>query len=132
MNASEFAWTFPLYIIVGDCNTDPDTGRTLYDDKLRFITPEAWPGGPTAIAIFTDWDLAETYRQKCQHAQSLRLLDFPGPAELKSFLEAAHNNYQVVVVDVNRQTRRAQTFYLQEVIDHMDHLDRQEDTGDQS
>jgi len=120
MNASEFVWTFPVYILATNYTMSPATEKVIFDDKIRFITPEAWPGGPCAIALFTDAHLAEQFRD--ESSPGLDVLPLRTPSALKEFLERAKGDYLAVVVDLNRKTRRATPFFVQEAIAEMDRL----------
>jgi hypothetical protein len=122
MNASDFAWTFPVYILARGYTMDPATESVVFDENIRFITPEAYPGGPRAIALFTDADLAESFRREGMGTQGLDLLPFSSPAALRAFLVRAAVDYAVAVIDINRTTRRSIPLTLLEVIAEMDRL----------
>jgi hypothetical protein len=122
MSASDFAWTFPVYILARNYQMDPATESVIFDENIRFITPEAFPNGPRAIALFTDADLGEDFRDQGQDISGVDLLPFHSPAALRGFLARAMSDYQVAVVDLNRKTRRCTPFTLAEVISEMDRM----------
>src|ERR1700687_253768 len=98
MQASEFVWTFPVYILATNYSMDPATESVVYNEKILFSTPEALPGGPCAIALFTDVNLAEEFRDQSSGRLNLDLLPFSSPSRLKVFLERAKGDYLMVVV----------------------------------
>jgi hypothetical protein len=123
MDCSDFAWTFPVYILASSYSRDRRTGEIIFDDKLRFLTPEAWPGGERCVAIFTDSDLAESFRFESSKRIYMDLVPFESPARLRQFLIVASEFYRVLVVDLNRKTRRAEPFAIEEVIHEMERLE---------
>lgn len=122
MNDCEFVWTFPVYILAMNYTVDPATESIVFDDQIRFIAPEAWPNGPKAIALFTDSDLANEFREQSPMGSQLDLVAFGSPAGLKAFLVLAQHAYSIVVADLNRKSRKATPFMIQEVLAAMDRL----------
>ena len=121
-SADDYAWTFPIYLLATDYSMDAATETVIFDEKIRFVTPESYPGGPRAIALFTDRHLAEEFRDQMTSGTKVDLLPFVSPAALKSFLVRAQEDYLAVVVDVNRKTRRTQPFAILELIPVLERL----------
>ena len=126
-----FLWSFPSFTIIGSHNRDSDTGDILFDDDLRFATPEVTPGGEQRIAIFTDAGLAEDFRLTMPNPQTYRLGRFSTAAQLRDFLHLAKPFYARVVVDLNHKTWVGRHFPIPDLIAEIDrHLASQEDQGD--
>jgi hypothetical protein len=128
MEVSEFVWTFPVYILATNYSFDTPSEDIIFDEKIRFITPEAFPGGPRAIALFTDVELAAEFRGQSTLDVKLDLVSFVLPGALKRFLQRALTDYLLVVVDMNRKTHRSQPFGIHELLPVLDRLDRREDS----
>ena len=121
---SEFVWTFPCYLLAGQYTADPVSGEPVIDEHLRFITPEAEPGGSPCPAIFTDEAGAEQFRDGSE--LSLELVALPTPAVLIRFLERARPRYSHVAVDLHR---RAGEYRLVEIGELILELERVGDQG---
>ena len=117
-----YVWTFPCYILARDVGIDPESDGPAFDESSRFIAPERESGGERIIAIFTDLDLAERYRDDC--SVSVDCVRFSSPSQLISFLELARATYQHVAVDLNRQTRHSRLFSIDELIYELGQADQ--------
>lgn len=122
MDPSQFAWTFPVYILAKNYTMDGLSESVVFDDRIRFATPEITPNGPRAIALFTDLDMAREFQE--ESPDKLDAVPFTSPAALRAFLERARNDYSFVAVDVNRKTRRGAICQLEAVIQEMNHLEQ--------
>jgi len=120
MTKSNFLWQFPCYILATTHKTSPLTGEVLFDEKLRFVAPAVLPGGKQGIAIFTDSALADEFRELSRSPKSVTLAAIPNQGTLRSFLQIASHQLQHVAIDLNRKTRLARLFLIQEILDQLD------------
>lgn len=102
----EFVWTFPCYILAGDHRINPETGEVIWDEKVRFVTPELQEHGERAIAVFTDLHLAEDFRDHMTSSSPVAPLGLPTPVAFLNFLGRARDRYRLVAVDLSRQHPR--------------------------
>ena len=119
MTKSDFLWQFPCYVLATAQNTSPLTGEVLFDDKLRFVAPSVVPGEKQGIAIFTDSAMADEFRELSRSPDSLKLAAIPNQDALRSFLQIAERQFQHVAIDLNRKTRLARLFLIQEILDQL-------------
>lgn len=114
METTGFLWTFPSFALATNVTIDPVTGGVLLDDNIRFIAPCM----PTEqhIAIFTDSDLAEEYRELCNRDLDLHLLPLADPEALRSFFIRARGRFRNAVIDPNPKTRIGRIVPLDDAI----------------
>lgn len=128
MSIIDFAWTFPSYILARAFERDAASGHARLTPLSQIMAPPVADGVPH-IAIFTDADLAETFRERVPAASEMQLLEFTGPAQLKSLLTSLENRFDYAVMDLNPQTRVCRRFRIDEILpaldDWVDQLDSQ-------
>ena len=100
----EFYWTYPCYLLVET--------KTVYLglDGFQFITPEMFgPDSERGVALFTDIDLAERYRDQITD-RSVKVMPVPldTPEDFLRFLQRALGRYRFLVVDMNYQLQNPQ------------------------
>ena len=115
-----FVWTFPCYILA--IGVDPSSRGPAFDQSSRFITPELEPGGERVVAIFTDLDLAERFRD--DSSASVDCVKFSSPSQLISFLELARVDYQHVAVDPTHQLGRVRLMLIEELVYELGQADQ--------
>lgn len=95
----------------------------IWDEKVRFVTPEMQEHGERAIAIFTDLDLAEDFRDHMTPSLPVDPLGILTPTALLKFLGRARDRYRLILVDLSwRQPRLTATVEVSEVIREMNRL----------
>lgn len=116
----EFVWTFPCYILARDFRTDPESGNVSLDVHTRIVAPDVAGDGNKHVAIFTDADLAEMFRERSPMAADMQPVEFATPASLKAFLDAIQVNFQFAAIDLNPQTRVCRSFLIGEMLPALD------------
>ncbi|MDA0832925.1 MAG: hypothetical protein O2955_19370 [Planctomycetota bacterium] len=119
MEATEFVWMFPCYILARNYAFDVN-GELILDNNIRFVTPEITDGGPRGIGIFTDSDLAESFLNESVDNDQLALLKISTPSELARFLRSAQGTYRYIVIDKNRKTQVLRYLIIREVISELE------------
>jgi len=110
MGASRnFLWSFPCYFLVANQTADPATGEIVLDDNIRFLAPS--DGSEQHLAVFTDYDLADEFRQ--HSPRYLTPLSCSTPVALELVLLRARGRYRSLTVDVNRKTGIGRQFDLE-------------------
>ena len=69
--SESFAWTFPLYLVLGNFTVNADGTLTLLEDTY-YLAPKA--DGVHHLAIFTDIDLAKGYVAHCNPRREFKAL----------------------------------------------------------
>ena len=115
----DFAWTFPSYVLARSFDRDPVSGNVRLTLLSQIMAPPVADGLPH-VAIFTDADLAETFRDNVPAASEMQLLEFTGPAQLKSLLVSLHDQIQYAAMDLNPQTRVCRRFLIEEILQALD------------
>jgi hypothetical protein len=113
----EFIWTFPVCVLATNFTRDPDRG-VLLDDNILFAAPEV-EVGVQALAVFTDLDLAERFRDKNLHRDSLEVLPL-SPKMFVKVLRRARGRYKNVVVDPNYSIRIGRLIDFEDVLSGME------------
>lgn len=109
----DFEWTFPVYALVANYTHDPDSGVRL-DDDIRFATIDSEQGF-SLLLLFTDRDLADTFREQHLHRDSLTVLVLV-PESMLELLERAEEAYPMLAVDPNRAIHKIHPMVTSEVI----------------
>ena len=115
----DFAWTFPSYVLARSFERDPVSGNVRLTPVSQIMAPLVADVLPH-IAIFTDADLAETFRDRVAAAAEMQLLEFTGPAQLKTLLVSLRDRFQYAVMDLNPQSRVCRRFLLDEILQAID------------
>ncbi len=105
----------PFYMLCNNETPDPETGEPLLDDQIRFIAPFN-QDGMQSLAVFTDRDLAETYKSHCDPQTRLKLFHLPSFGDLEKLLVRCQDNYERIAIDPNAKNRIFQTVLLQGLI----------------
>ena len=113
MEPSPYLWTFPVYVLAANITLSED-GQIILDEDIRFASPEMEPGRPD-LAVFTDVEWAENFRQSLQARDTLSALEL-GPESLLVLLRRALSNYPYIVVNLDRQTKIGATMKTENVI----------------
>jgi hypothetical protein len=116
---SDFVWTFPCYILSGQYTSSPVTDFVI-DEHLRYVAPYATGVGEQRVAIVTDSDLADEYRQLCNEPHKLARLGFPKPSHLKQYLELVQMNLRYAWVELNPKTHIGRLVLIQEAIPQLE------------
>jgi hypothetical protein len=69
-----FVWTFPVYVLATNYTLE-DNGSFAFNESTGFMAPKMADGVPH-LAVFTDRDNAERYREQCGKDSDLRAFGF--------------------------------------------------------
>lgn len=120
MTKSDFAWTFPCYILAHRDQTEETAGGTPLETLMQVFAPEVAGDGEKHVAIFTDHDLAESFQQQVPAVADLQLVEFATAARLKVFLDTVQNHFRYAAIDLNAQTRVCRSFLVTEMMPALD------------
>jgi len=109
-----FAWTFPLYVLGGKPATGP-RGEMSITKETNLISAEG-PGGQPHLAIFTDLDLAEDFRQHCYRDTELWKYPLNSASDALRFIRSAPREVPGVLIDPNPKTRMGRVMSVAEMI----------------
>lgn len=103
MEDNSFAWTFPVYVLATYINRNRD-GIVILDEQIRFAAIEE-PLESLSLAVFTDLDQAETFRESHHLRDQLEPLELSREL-LVVLLRRASASFAYLVVDPYQKTRR--------------------------
>ncbi len=116
MTKSDFAWTFPCYILAHSDETEEAAGGAPLERLMRIFAPEVAGDGEKHVAIFTDHDLAESFQQHVPAVADLKLIEFTTPVRLKSFLDTMQSHFRHAAIDLNARTLVCRSFLVAEMM----------------
>jgi len=120
MTRSDFAWTFPCYVLAQGDQTEEAAGGAPHETLMQIFAPEVAGDGEKHVAIFTDHDLAESFREQVPAVVDLQLVEFTTPVRLKTFLDTVQNHFKYAAIDLNPQTRVCRSFLVAEMMPALD------------
>ncbi|MEX2308265.1 MAG: hypothetical protein WD738_11760 [Pirellulales bacterium] len=97
-----FAWTFPLFVL-GEKPAIGPGGEMSTTKETHLISAEG-PGGRPHLAIFTDVDLAEEFRQHCYRDSEVWKYPLNAAPEAVRFLRSTPREIPGVLIDPNPKT----------------------------
>jgi hypothetical protein len=118
VTTSDFAWTFPCYILAQGDQFEDSARHPV--TETRVFAPDVAGDGEQRIAIFTDRDLAESFREQVPAAAGLQLTEFAGPVRLKTFLATVQSHFRYATIDLNPRTRVCRSFLISEMMPALD------------
>lgn len=113
MSKSDFVWTFPCYILADNVESNAEEMRLA--SGSRIVAPRV-TGADPHIAIFTDLDLAENFREQVPAAFQKGCIEVSGPLQLKSLIGSLSGSFRHAVIDPNPQTGVCRRFLIEEML----------------
>ena len=115
----QFLIVGPMYVLASDYMIDESTGRFVLDEKILFSSPEY--GGNPCLALFTDDDNAERFREKLDDPA---IKAFPlGADMLLWFIPKIAHVFHWIVIDPRHEARSASPVPLPEFLRQLQEWD---------
>lgn len=109
-----FVWTFPVYVLATNYTLE-DNGSFAFNENTGFMAPKMVDGVPH-LAIFTDRDNAERYRERCGEDSDLRAFSFE-PDRMLWLLDIIAGDFPMMTIDPNPDRVWTRTQPLSNLID---------------
>ena len=109
----DFAWTFPCFVLADNVESNAEEMRLA--SGSRIMAPRV-TGADPHVAVFTDLDLAETFREQVPAASQMDCVEVPGPRQLKSLLRSLTSSFRHAVIDPNPMTGVCRCFLIEEML----------------
>lgn len=118
---SDFVVEPPAYILASHFNTDPETGKVLFDKDILVVSPDLPLYGGKCVAIFTDLNNAETFREESP-TPNLGLVHLADNEALLEFLVFARQFSRTVIFDPYHEAHRQRQILYQPQTEAIDDL----------
>jgi hypothetical protein len=109
-----FVWTFPVYVLATNY-TLGDNDSFTFNENTRFMAPKMADGVPH-LAVFTDRDNAERYRERCDKNPDLRAFGFE-PDGMLWLLDIIADDFPMMTIDPNPNYTWSRTESLSNLVD---------------